>query len=157
MIEMETEKIRKFSLNMDIELYKEVEREAERQGVTMTEIVLKALHKYFHSKTINVEDAEDMELAVRRLVRDSHDWFGDFDFGKFLKLAKERGMEGAKVWSKKMIQIIKPYLEKETEGIFSPSMEDIIDAFSKELCVDVEFLKNILLEKESTKTKEEAK
>ena len=141
---------RKISLNISEELFKKVEEEAKRLDITLTDVIVKALSFYFDA-SLGKSISSDMDLAVRKLIRDSRNWLDNFDFNRFIQLAKERGLEGSKVWTDETLSIIKPHIEKIASGWFAPSMKQIIETLSLELCIDKKKLENILLGKKHKK------
>jgi len=145
--------MRKISVNLTDELFNKLNEEAKRLGITFTEVILKALSFYFDAN-LGKNISSDMDLAVRKLIRDSRNWLDEFDFNKFIQLAKERGLEGSKVWNEETLSIIKPHIEKMTSGWFAPSMDEIIKTFSRELCIDEKKLENFLLPKKGKKKRE---
>jgi len=142
--------VRKVSLNLPEELFNKLDEEAKRLGITFTDAVINAITLYFNAN-LGKNISSDMDLAVRKLIRDSRNWLDEFDFNRFIQLAKERGLEGSKVWNEETLSIIKPYIEKMTSGWFAPSMDKIIETLSMELCVDKDRLRKVLLPKKHKK------
>jgi NRPS condensation-like uncharacterized protein len=142
--------VRKVSLNLPEELFNKLDEEAKRLGITFTDAVINAITLYFNAN-LGKSISSDMDLAVRKLIRDSRNWLDEFDFNRFIQLAKERGLEGSKVWNEETLSIIKPYIEKMTSGWFAPSMDKIIETLSMELCVDKDRLRKVLLPKKHKK------
>jgi NRPS condensation-like uncharacterized protein len=142
--------VRKVSLNLPEELFNKLDEEAKRLGITFTDAVINAITLYFNAN-LGKNISSDMDLAVRKLIRDSRNWLDEFDFNRFIQLAKERGLEGSKVWNEETLSIIKPYIEKMTSGWFAPSMDKIIETLSMELCVDKDKLRKVLLPKKHKK------
>jgi NRPS condensation-like uncharacterized protein len=142
--------VRKVSLNLPEELFNKLDEEAKRLGITFTDAVINAITLYFNAN-LGKNISSDMDLAVRKLIRDSRNWLDEFDFNRFIQLAKERGLEGSKVWNEETLSILKPYIEKMTSGWFAPSMDKIIETLSMELCVDKDKLRKVLLPKKHKK------
>lgn len=146
------------SFRVDRDIYEELKKRAKLYGVTISDVAREALDVYFKSKIArSLFKAFDPILAVRKLFRDSYGFWGEFDFNKFIRLGRERGLEGDKIWTDEAIREAKPHLEKATQGLLGIPMEDIIERFSLELCVDSKRLQRILLPKKPSKSRKPSK
>jgi len=131
------EKLTKVSAWIPSKLNEKLEALAEKRGLTKSDVIRNTLLDRL--KGVKPVDQQ----VIKKLLADSHGFFGDFELDKFLKEAKGRGLNTSELWNETNLVLLKDAILEDAIGdeITDELENDEISKVATELGIDEGFLR----------------
>ena len=131
------EKLTKVSAWIPSKLNEKLEALAEKRGLTKSDVIRNTLL----DRLKGVKPAD--QQVIKKLLADSHGFFGDFELDKFLKEAKGRGLNTSELWNETNLVLLKDAILEDAIGdeITDELENEEIGKVASELGIEESFLR----------------